>query len=355
MKIICRPRSEIMSQSNHKIRIGILGAGGVSRALHLPVLVNIPDVDITWICDKDEQRARKLGKLFKIPAIFSHIEECSDVDIVLVAIPVGYRNEVMHQIFVRGWHAFCEKPFAVTVAEHDQYVAEARANKVQVGAGMVRRYSSATLMARKIVHGGYLGPILEVWAGEGARSNRTGQDGGWYMDNPRAAGGGVLVETGSHLIDQICTILNVTEFGLVKCIQRKFKGLEFETTFVGTVSTEQQSVVKCAFEVSRLEDLCNGIFIKFSNLVLKCGLLFGDPLELMTHNGIPIGRFDIGDGAKSVEQGFFLEWKDFLEQCISGIPSVVSADTTRQSIAIIEQCYKSAEVLDVGDARSRYR
>ena len=341
-------------QCEHKIRIGILGAGSVAKDLHLPVLVNIPDVRISWICDKVDQRARQLAKLFKIPAVFSDIEQCSDVDIVLVAIPVGFRQKVMHHIFLRGWHAFCEKPFAVSLTDYGQYIAEARANNVQVGAGMVRRYGSATLMAKKIVHEGYFGPVVEVWANEGTRSKRTGQEAGWYMTDVKAIGGGVLMETGSHLVDQICTILDVNAFRLERCIQRKYEGLEFETKFAGAVSTEREGDIPCKFHVSVLEDLCNGIFIKFSNLVLKCGLFFQDPLELMTVQGTPIARFDIDGGAKTIAQAFFLEWKDFLDQCISGTPSIISADTTRQSIAIIEQCYKNAEILDVTDTASRY-
>lgn len=340
--------------SQKTMRIGILGAGGVSKDLHLPVLANMPDVNVTWICDKDEERAQKLGKLFKIPAIFTHIEQCSDVDIVLVAIPVGYRYTVMQTIFRRGWHAFCEKPFAVSLTDYGQYIAEARANNVQVGVGMVRRYGSATLMAKKIVHEGYFGPIVEVWANEGTRSKRTGQEAGWYMTDPRAVGGGVLMETGSHLVDQICTILDVNDFRLGRCIQKKYKDLEYETRCVGTVSNERQDDIRCVFEVSRFEDLCNGIFVKFSNFIMKCGLFFQEPLELMTIEGTSITRFDIDGGAKSIGQAFFLEWKDFINQCISGNSSVVSADTTRQSVAIIEQCYKSAEVLDVSDTASRY-
>ncbi|MFX0136471.1 MAG: Gfo/Idh/MocA family protein [Candidatus Hodarchaeota archaeon] len=336
-----------MTQNERKMRIGILGAGGVAKDLHLPVLINMPEVSVTWLCDKDKKRAQQLAKLFRIPAVFADIEQCRDVDIVLVAIPVGYRGPVMQSIFRRGWHAFCEKPFAISLKEHDQYLEEAQKHNLQIGIGLVRRFCPATIMAKKIVSQGFFGPITRVWASEGFRTKRTGQDASWYMGDPKIAGGGVLMEIGSHLVDQLCTIFDVTRFKVGKCIQRTFNKLEFETRFVGSISNKHQQEIPCTFEVSRIEDLCNGIFIQYSDFILKCGLFFEDSLELLTLKGDHVVRFEINDGAKTIGQAFFLEWQDFIDQCISGSPSYVGADTARHSTAIIEQCYSSAELIDI--------
>ncbi len=335
-----------MKVATDKIKIGIVGAGAVTTDLHLPVLVNFPDVELKWICDVDEKRALYLAKLYKIPQVFSNIEQCSDVDIVLIAIPVGYRPVVMRKILKRGWHVFCEKPFAISLEEHDQYLAEAEKNSLQVGVGLVRRYCPTTVMAKKIVNGGYFGPIVEVWANEGLRTKRTGKGTDWYGGDPKIAGGGILMETGSHLIDQIFMILGVTGISLDRCLQWSFNGLEFQTKFVGSLSTNLQRDLKCSFEVSRLEDLCNGIFIQLSNFIIKCGLFFNDSLDLLTLSGEHIIRFETDGGCKTIEKAFYLEWRDFINQCITGKPSAVSADTARLSTALIEQCYQHAEQID---------
>jgi predicted dehydrogenase len=342
-----------MKRTEGKIKIGVLGAGRVSRDMHLPVLANIPEAGLTWLCDKNEQRARKLAKLYSIPAVYTRLEECSEVDIVLVAIPVGYRPALMDYIFRRGWHVFCEKPFAVSLSEHDRYLTAAVANNVQVAVGLVRRYGSATLMAKKIVRGGYFGPVIQVWANEGTRTKRTGQGSDWYLTDPKVAGGGVLMETGSHLVDQICTILDINDYKLHKCTQRKFKDLEYETIFIGTISNDNQQDIRCTFEVSRLEDLCNGIFIQFPNFLLKCGLFFEEPLELLRLNGNFIANFDLDKGANTISQALYLEWQDFLTQCTTGNSHFVRADTARHSTAIIEHCYKNADIIDISTAMER--
>ena len=67
-----------MTKFEDKMRIGIVGAGAVTKDLHIPVLVNMPTVQLKWICDKNEERARRLAKLFKIPAVFTDVEEAQE-------------------------------------------------------------------------------------------------------------------------------------------------------------------------------------------------------------------------------------------------------------------------------------
>lgn len=339
-----------MNSIPFSINIGVLGAGNVVKDFHLPTLVNMPGMRIVWVCDKNGKRASQLAKLYSIADTYTEIENCPDVDVVLVAIPVGSRHHLMPTIYSRRWHAFCEKPFAGSLAEFDLYLIEAQAKNVQVGIGLVRRFCPATALAQKIVQSGIFGRIEKVWANEGMRTKRTGQEAGFYMFDPHAAGGGVLMETGSHLVDQICTILKVVDFQMDNCIQRKFRGLEMETRFSGTVSTDRQRRIRCLFEVSQLEDLCNGIFIEFSGFILKCGLGFDSPLEILTRDGIPLSQFQLQPVTEKA--AFALEWREFLQQCRTGNPSKMSADTARMSSAIIEACYHHAE--EIGLAESEH-
>jgi predicted dehydrogenase len=333
------------------VKIGVLGAGGVVKNLHLPALVNTPDIQVVWLCDKNGERARQLAKLFSIADTYTAIEECTDVDVVLVAIPVGSRHHVMPTIYSRGWHAFCEKPLARNLAELERYLEDARAAKVQLGIGLVRRFCPATALAKKIVQSGIFGRIEKVWASEGLRTKRTGQEADFYMFDPYAAGGGVLMETGSHLVDQLCTILNVVDFQMDHCIQRKFNGLEMETSFQGSISTDRQRNIRCIFEVSRLEDLCNGIFIEFSGGILKSGLGFDSPLEILTLDGSPLTQFQLATVTEKA--AFALEWNDFLKQCRSGNHMKMSAESARMSMAIIEACYENAQEIGVAEGECK--
>lgn len=339
------------SRSNGRpLRVGVIGAGRVSKHMHLPVLKSMSDVKVSWICDQDRGKARNLAKLFQIPAAHSRVDDCDDVDVVLVGIPVGLRRGVMDSVFRRGWNVFCEKPFAISRQESDDYLSMAHRHGVQIGVGFLRRYGSATVTIRNIIREGYFGRIFGVWAGEGNRTKRTGQESDWYLGDSKSAGGGVLMETGSHLIDQVCSILDATRFDLNSCMQHRYKGIDLQTQLRGVLSNARQDDLPCTFEVSRLRDLCNGIYFKFSEFVLKCGLFFHDPLEMYTADGNRIARLETDGGASTIAQAVYCEWRDFLEQCRTGIQSSISAETAGSVTQIIEQCYRDAKVFEIGNA-----
>jgi myo-inositol 2-dehydrogenase/D-chiro-inositol 1-dehydrogenase len=125
-------------------KVGIVGAGMVTSGSHLPVLVNMPDVKVAWICDRSLDTARAVARSYKIANAYSEISRCPDVDVVLVAVPVGARQSVVPEVLSRGWHTFCEKPFAMTLAEHERYLTDAARFGVQIGAAHIRRYAKHT-------------------------------------------------------------------------------------------------------------------------------------------------------------------------------------------------------------------
>src|SRR6185295_10199589 len=324
--------------SGTKFRIGIVGGGMVTSGSHLPVLVNMPEVTVAWVCDRAIAAATAVAKTYAIPGAFADVRECPDVDAVLVATPVGSRNAVVPAVLARGWHAFCEKPFALTLADHQSYVRDARARGLQIAVGQVRRYAKPTASARALIRGGAFGPIQRVLAAEGFHMRGTGRGTGWHM-NDRKAGGGVLGEFGSHLIDQVLFILGAASADSARvrdCAQRVHLGLELASSLVADVSVNGGAPVPCSIDVSLLDDLCSGIFIEFASITLRVGLGFEDTLSLVSKSGEPLASLNMAEGADSPVQAFYLEWKDFLRQCRTGEPSAVDAASVAATTALID-------------------
>lgn len=330
-----------MADMGDKIKIGILGAGSVTEHYHLPVLKALPEVQIEWICDHVEEKARALAKAYSIPRSFTDLEQCPDVCIALVAIPVGYRNAPIQHMIERGWHILCEKPFAMTLSEHDRILAQASAREVHVGVGLMRRYYQAHLLAKRILQDGIFGEVKELAASEGMRMRGTGRQAGWYLSN-RAAGGGVLLETGAHVIDQVFNLFEIQRFQILKSRQHRVKEVDFECHITSTISISNQEDIQFTLSLSFLRDLYNGILIRFPKCTLKLGLLPEDPLTLCAMDGAKLAQLQSPGGAGHVYQAFYLEWEDFIRQCSSGRKSAIAADTARLSTAFIEEAYRQA-------------
>ena len=175
----------------NRVRVGVIGAGWVAQSWHLPVLAAMPRVELSWICDIDRARAEKTANAFGVRETRQDAADCPDVDIALVAIPLGFREPVLATLFSRKWHASVEKPFAATCVEHDAILQAAASAGVEVGVAFLRRFYAGTVLARQLIARMMLGPIEQIWATEGqqVRSTTTAGDWSWRAD-PRAAGGG---------------------------------------------------------------------------------------------------------------------------------------------------------------------
>jgi len=318
-----------------KTRVGIIGAGVVTSGSHLPVLVNMSDVSVEWICDRSAAAAERVARSYGIGRTCTDLQQCPDVDVVLIATPVGTRRELVPQVLERGWHAFCEKPFALTVTDHESFVATARARGRQIGVAQVRRYAKPTATARTLLARETFGPIQRVLAADGFRMRGTGRAGGWHLSD--RAEGGVLAEFGSHLIDQVVFLLAATGASVRHAEQRVYGGLELASSIVADLSPASGPAVPCAFDVSLLDDLCSGIFVEFATVTLRVGLGFEDALTVIGPSGDPVADVTMHDGAASAVHAFYLEWRDFLRQCRTGEPSAVDAASVTPTTAVIDQ------------------
>lgn len=329
------------------LRVGIVGAGLVTTGSHLPILASLPDVRVAWIADRSAAAAQKAAAMVAGAAHYTDAAAAPTVDAVLVATPVGARRAIVPGLLARGMHVLCEKPFALSLAEHDEYLRLAAAHGVQLGVGQVRRYAAATCTARRLLAEGFLGPVVGVGAAEGMVVRGTGRGGDWHMTDP-ANGGGVLWETGSHLVDQLMYVLDVRDVTLEESRQVRRRGIELASSVEATLTRANGERVRAVVELSSVDDLCNGIFIEFERCVLKIGFFFGEPLALLARDGTQLVELVPDEGVQDPSQAFALEWRDFLDQCRTGTPTRIDAATVRCTTKLIASAYEHA-VVETGE------
>ncbi|MGH8635590.1 MAG: Gfo/Idh/MocA family protein [Burkholderiales bacterium] len=326
--------------TSNATRIGILGAGGVAEAIHLPTLTQMPGLEVAWLCDQVPARAVKLAREWGIRGAFGDLRACPDVDVMLVAIPVGLRREALARAFERGWHVFVEKPFATSVEEHLGIVQEAARAGVQVGVGLMRRFFRSTALARLAVSRQAFGPVVEVWAAEAARMSTTGREGAWYQADRAAAGGGVLMETGSHLVDQVFQALGAEAFDGLRAVFTHSRGIDLEARAVANVKRAgAAATVPVHLVVSRIRDLYPGVVIRCERASIRIGADAAVPAQVLGLDDRPLCHLEGAEGGTNFYQPFMLEWQAFLAQCRSGVSSVVDGASALLGTRFIAAAY----------------
>ncbi|HZU84254.1 MAG TPA: Gfo/Idh/MocA family oxidoreductase [Polyangiaceae bacterium] len=326
-----------MGASAPQIRLGLIGAGSVAANYHLPVLQSVSGVRLQWIADPVTSKARELAKVYGIPQVEASLADCGEVDAVLVGTPLGVRKPIIETIAERGWHAMVEKPFAANTADHEWMLELARKRSLVLGVGLVRRHYETTRRARKIMAAELLGPVHEILAGEGMRARKSGRGGDWYQGSADASGG-VLFETGSHLIDMAFLICGVEAFELEHCEQQLSGALEVETRALAWVTLKKGERVPMRIAVSRLADVYNGIVIRCQNGELRVPADPERSVDLCARGGEVVGSLP-GAPKPGMTPALVAEWNEFVAHVARRDASL---DTGLLTTSFIEKCYRMA-------------
>lgn len=104
-----------------KVRIGIIGCGGIANSKHLPALSQLPDVELCAFCDIVEERAVKAAAEYGAPGAKVFVDYRKllelDLDVVHVLTPNKQHSFITVDALESGKHVMCEKPMAINSAE----------------------------------------------------------------------------------------------------------------------------------------------------------------------------------------------------------------------------------------------
>ncbi len=181
------------------MNVGIVGAGlvGKKRAKALEGL----DVKLLSVADVVEELAKGLANQYncKYTTNWKELVKDDSIDIVFVSTIHGSLAEITIEAIKGGKHVLVEKPVARNSKELAKVLKVAKDKNVKVQVGYNHRFHPAIIKAKKIIESGEIGPLMFIRGryGHGGRKNYHKE----WRAFKNTAGGGELLDQGSHLID----------------------------------------------------------------------------------------------------------------------------------------------------------
>ena len=187
-------------------RIGIVGCGSVAR-WHVGNLLALDEVEIVGLVDPSATNLAAMRRahppLASVPAFAGAEEfyEAIPLDAVELNTPHTLHHAQVLAALDRGLHVLCEKPLAVDSAAAREIAARAAATDRTVMVAYQRRCDPAYRFMRRAIESGELGEIraIAVVCGQNWQPLTVGS---WRQD-PALSGGGMLMDSGSHLVDAL--------------------------------------------------------------------------------------------------------------------------------------------------------
>src|SRR5690606_37343755 len=132
------------SMKNRKIKWGVIGSGGIARRRTIPEgIMKAPNAVLSTVYDVNESVNDDVAKEFSAHAAKSVSDVIeSDVDAVYIASPPNVHLDQVIACAEKKKHILCEKPLGLTTAEIEKMIKVCETEGVQLGVGLMMRFSS---------------------------------------------------------------------------------------------------------------------------------------------------------------------------------------------------------------------
>ena len=186
-----------------KYRLGIIGCGWIAP-FHVQALNRLGDrVEVIWTADPERERAEHIAASLRSAAAVDVLTDyragLNRVDAVSILVPHHLHYPITMDALGAGCHVLLEKPFALTLAEADEMIAEANKQGKTLMVALPHRYRKSTQLFKRVVDSGDYGRLfmLDAFMDEDQREYVTG---GWFVKKA-TLGGGVFFSASAHMLD----------------------------------------------------------------------------------------------------------------------------------------------------------
>ncbi|MER3428129.1 MAG: oxidoreductase [Pyrinomonas sp.] len=145
-----------------KIQVGVIGCGYWGPNLVRNFVEN-DSAELTWICDRDAQRLRMIGRRYPFARRGDDFRELladSRLDAVAIATPVATHYEIARAALEAGKHVLVEKPFTANAHEAERLIELAEKHRLVLMVDHTFVYTGAVRKIKEIVESGDLGELL---------------------------------------------------------------------------------------------------------------------------------------------------------------------------------------------------
>jgi len=193
-----------------KLRIGIIGCGGIANGKHMPSLKKLNTIEMVAFCDIIEERAQKAKRDYGTPdaAVYTDYKkllEDKTIDVVHVCTPNRSHSFITVDALEAGKHVMCEKPMAINSAEAKKMLDAAARTGKKLSIGYQSRQRPDSKYMKMEAEQGTFGDIY--FAKAHAIRRRAVPTWGVFL-NEYEQGGGPLIDIGTHALDLTLWIMN---------------------------------------------------------------------------------------------------------------------------------------------------
>ena len=153
--------------ANNRLRVGIIGCGGLAQEAHIPSLLRMKDsdnVEIVAVCDVYQKRLDQAAAATGAKPVkeYRALLDQKDIDYVAIVTPEHWHARMTLDAADAGKHIYCEKPMTWSIDEAKKVVAKIKQTGVKMQVGVQGMSDDSYDTAQKMIKEGKIGRPIQA-------------------------------------------------------------------------------------------------------------------------------------------------------------------------------------------------
>ena len=191
------------------IRVALVGFGMGGRVFHGPLVSSVPGLQLAAVLERSSSHAAERYPGITTYRSLDELIAAPGLDLFVVTTPSGTHFRIARQLLEAGKNVVVDKPCSVTSVEIAELMRLAAARNLFLAPFHNRRWDSDFQTIQKLLHEQFLGRVVYLESTMD-RWHPTPPTHRLWKEDP-AQGGGVLLDLGTHLVDQILVLFGKPE------------------------------------------------------------------------------------------------------------------------------------------------
>jgi predicted dehydrogenase len=147
----------------NEIRLAVIGVGRIGLTHAESLAKRVPGARLVAVTTSQPERAAQARQRCGDVAVYPDLDALlasEQLDAVVIASSTSAHADNVERCAAAGWHIFCEKPLALTLADCDRAIAATGQAGVKLMLGHVRQFDAGHVEAKRLIEAGAIGKPL---------------------------------------------------------------------------------------------------------------------------------------------------------------------------------------------------
>lgn len=327
-----------------KLKIALVGVGGISQIVRIPALKKMEDVELVAICDLDEAKVSFIADKYEIPRVYfdyQNLLKKEELDGVFICTPNNFHFPMALASIDKGIPTLVEKPIALNSDQTLRLYEKSKSKNTRLVVGMNYRFRDDAMILKEFMQKGEIGKPFYVKTGWLRHWSRPKLQ-NWLTDS-KISGGGVLMDMGIQLIDLSLWLLGTPKIKNVRAYSYNlFMEGDVEDSALAIIETvnDEAITVEVSWRMHLEKDM------NYAHVFGKEGSAFMNPLRLykeMHGNLVNVTPVDFESNVDVFKKSFSNEMKNFINVLKGEEEPVTPIEDGVYLMKILDAIYTSAK------------